>query len=149
PAEPLFRSKNPMSRSQKLKHLFNKFICEVATDDAHRKEMQDIFVSICAKYNVFLKLDTYDSELSSGRTNNRDLKSKEYIKEILESHIVNNKIDLCNKIEHVETKLKNNKIELIQKIKDAKNKLKLVEEERIKEENQYQRNIDICYETLK
>eukprot|EP00866_Antonospora_locustae_P000935 jgi/Antlo1/935/2451 len=64
-----------------------------------KQNAYDAFRSALTENRVVEKLEGLDRMIRENRVNLRDFRSKDYIQEVYESHIVGNKIELCSRLE--------------------------------------------------
>lgn len=64
-----------------------------------KQNAYDAFRSALAENKVVEKLEGLDRMIRENRVNLRDIRSKDYIREVYESHLVGNKVELCSRLE--------------------------------------------------
>lgn len=64
-----------------------------------KQNAYDAFRSALAENKVVEKLEGLDRMIRENRVNLRDVRSKDYIREVYESHLVESKIELCSRLE--------------------------------------------------
>ncbi|AFN82487.1 hypothetical protein EROM_020120 [Encephalitozoon romaleae SJ-2008] len=100
-----------------------------------RSKLSDVFRKKLEMNDISNKLNRLDRDVLEGRTSLRDVTSKEYVREIFESYLVNTKVDYIDYIEET-------KREALERIRVLKNELEKATEELglLKRENTLCRN---------
>ncbi|KCZ73818.1 hypothetical protein H311_05222, partial [Anncaliia algerae PRA109] len=94
-------------------------------EDTITKSLTDVF-NECSKEQI-KKLDQLDDLLKNEVINLRDIRNKDYINEIFDSYIFNDKLELINKINEVIARRKKIKSELIGKLENIKEQTNEIE----------------------
>ncbi|AFM97771.1 hypothetical protein EHEL_020140 [Encephalitozoon hellem ATCC 50504] len=87
-----------------------------------RSRLSDVFRKKLEANDIPNKLNQLDRDVLEGRTSLRDVTSKEYIREIFESHLVGAKVDYIDYVEET-------KREALERIRVLKNELERATEE--------------------
>lgn len=91
-----------------------------------RQQCYDTFKSKLGEYNVVEKLENLEKMIRENRVNLRDIRSKEYIREIYESNLAESKIELYSTIEEATLKARERKNNVRARNEDLATKLESI-----------------------
>ncbi|KCZ81682.1 hypothetical protein H312_00860 [Anncaliia algerae PRA339] len=113
-------------------------------EDTITKSLTDVF-NECSKEQI-KKLDQLDDLLKNEVINLRDIRNKDYINEIFDSYVFNDKLELINKITEVIARRKKIKSELIGKLENIKEQTNEIEKNNQIKKEKFNMFVDSVYD---
>lgn len=113
-------------------------------EDTITKSLTDVF-NECSKEQI-KKLDQLDDLLKNEVINLRDIRNKDYINEIFDSYVFNDKLELINKITEVIARRKKIKSELIGKLENVKEQTNEIEKNNQTKKEKFNMFVDSVYD---